>query len=285
MQASDLEQSMSYAVETGMEVITTYGFKVIGAIVTLIVGLVAAGIIKRTIIKAGTRSDKLDRTLVMFFASTSKYAVLTFTLIAVLGSFGVQTTSFVAVLGALGLALGLALQGTLGHVASGIMLVIFRPFRVGDFIEAGGILGTVDAITLFTTELNTPDNVRVIMPNGQVWGGVVKNFAVNPTRRADLIIGISYEDNIDSAIAIARRVIEAESRVLKDPAPMIAVQALADSSVNLLVRVWTVRADFFDTQLALNKAIKEAYDAAGITIPFPQQVVHHVHENAPPAGH
>ena len=277
----DLEETMSYAIETGMAVITTYGFKVIGAIIILVVGWSVAGLVKRAIMKAGTRSERLDKTLVTFFASIAKYAVLTFTVIAVLGSFGVETTSFVAVLGALGLALGLALQGTLGHVASGIMLVIFRPFRIGDFIEAGGAMGTVDAITLFTTEINTPDNVKIIIPNGAVWGGVVKNFAINPTRRLDFTIGIGYEDSIDKAMGILRKIVDAEARILKDPEPMLAVSTLADSSVNLLVRVWTARADFFGVNLALNKAVKEAFDAEGVSIPFPQQVVHHVNSDAP----
>jgi small conductance mechanosensitive channel len=283
--AADLEKTMSYAIETGMNVITTYGFKVIGAVIILIVGWTAAGIVKRAIVKAGTRSERFDKTLVTFFASISKYAVLTFTVIAVLGSFGVETTSFVAVLGALGFALGLALQGTLGHVASGIMLVIFRPFRIGDFIEAGGVMGTVDAITLFTTEVNTPDNVRVIVPNGAVWGGVVKNFASNPTRRLDFTIGIAYEDNIDKAMGVLRNLVDAEPRILKDPAPMLAVRTLADSSVNLLARVWTARGDLFDVNLALNKTVKETFDKEGISIPYPQQVVHRAPADAPTAGH
>ncbi len=278
---TDLEQTMSYAVETGMAVITTYGFKVIGAIIILIVGWTAAGIIRRAINKAGARSERFDKTLVTFFASTVNYAIMTFTIIAVLGSFGVETASFIAVLGALGLALGLALQGTLGHVASGIMLVIFRPFRVGDFVEAGGVTGTVDSITLFTTEINTLDNVRTIVPNGAVWGGVVKNYAANPTRRLDFEVGISYEDNMDKALEIAGKVVDAESRILKDPAPLIAVRTLADSSVNLLVRVWTARQDLFDVNLALNKAVKEAFDREGISIPFPQRVVHHIHSGRP----
>lgn len=283
--ATDLEKTMSYAIETGMGVITTYGFKVIGAVIILIVGWTAAGIVKRAIVKAGNRSERFDKTLIMFFASISKYAVLTFTVIAVLGSFGVETTSFVAVLGALGFALGLALQGTLGHVASGIMLVIFRPFRIGDFIEAGGVMGTVDAITLFTTEVNTPDNVRVIVPNGAVWGGVVKNFASNPTRRLDFTIGIAYEDNIDKAMGVLRNLVDAEPRILKDPAPMLAVSTLADSSVNLLVRVWTARGDLFDVNLALNKTVKETFDKEGLSIPYPQQVVHRAPADAPTVGH
>lgn len=282
--APNLEKTMSYAIETGMGVITTYGFKVIGAVIILIVGWTVAGVVKRAITKAGNRSERLDNTLVSFFASIAKYAVLTFTLIAVLGSFGVETTSFVALLGALGLALGLALQGTLGHVASGIMLVIFRPFRIGDFIEAGGVAGTVDSVTLFTTEINTPDNVRIIIPNGAVWGGVVKNYAINPTRRLDFVIGIGYEDNIDKAMTVLRGIVDADSRILKDPPPLLAVSALADSSVNLLVRVWTLRGDFFDVNLALNKTVKAAFDAEGISIPFPQQVVHHVSSDTPAAG-
>lgn len=203
--------------------------------------------------------------------------MLTFTVIAVLASVGVQTTSFVAVLGALGLAIGLALQGTLNHVASGLLLVIFRPFRVDDFIEAAGVSGTVKAITLFTTELATVDNVRVVVPNGAVWGGVIRNFSGHPTRRIDVEVGIGYGDSIEAAFATARAVVEADARILKDPAPVYAVSALADSAVTVLVRVWVGRDDVLGVRYDLNRNLKEAFERAGLTIPFPQRVVHHIH--------
>jgi small conductance mechanosensitive channel len=274
---AQLERQLGQLVETGMNVGTAYGLKVLGAIVILIAGWIAAGVVSRAILRTFGRFNRVDRTVVTFAASTAKYGVLTFTVIAVLASVGVQTTSFVAVLGALGLAIGLALQGTLNHVASGLLLVIFRPFRVDDFIEAAGVSGTVKAITLFTTELATVDNVRVVVPNGAVWGGVIRNFSGHPTRRIDVEVGIGYGDSIEAAFATARAVVEADARILKDPAPVYAVSALADSAVTVLVRVWVGRDDVLGVRYDLNRNLKEAFERAGLTIPFPQRVVHHIH--------
>jgi small conductance mechanosensitive channel len=279
-----LEKQMVQTIEMGMTIITTYGLKVIGAVAILVIGWTIAGVVHRTIMKAGTRSHKVDITIFTFTASVVKYAILAFTLIATLANFGVETTSFVAVLGATGLAIGLALQGTLSNVAAGMMLILLRPFRVGDFVETAKTSGTVTEMSLFTTELATLENVRIVIPNNMIWADVIKNFTGNLTRRTDLIVGISYEDNIDAAITAINTVIEAEARVIKDPAPVVAVRALADSAVNLLVRYWTTREDVFEVQLALNKAIKEKFDQEGITIPFPQSVVRHINVNAPQGG-
>jgi small conductance mechanosensitive channel len=276
-----LEEYVGHVFDTGLTIITAYGLKVIGALVILTIGWIAAGMVQRAILRAGQRSTRLDHTLTGFAASIVRYAVLTFTIIAVLGTFGVETTSFIAVLGAVGLAVGLALQGTLGHAASGILLIVFRPFKGGDVIEAGGVLGTVQAITLFTTEVATPENVKVIIPNGMVWGGMIRNFTAHPTRRSDLIVGISYDDDIDKAMAVVKTLLDAESRILTAPEYLIAVHALADSSVNLLIRFWTSKDDFYAVQLDLNKAIKTAFDDAGVTIPFPQRVVRHIEVAAP----
>ncbi|MDX2221893.1 MAG: mechanosensitive ion channel [Rhodospirillaceae bacterium] len=274
---AELQKQASQAIEAVMAVVATYGLKVVGAVVVLVGGWIVAGWAGRGILKGLGRSRRIDPTIVTFTASTARYAIIVLAVLAALSGAGVQTTSFVAVIGALGLAIGLSLQGTLNHVASGVLLIAFRPFRVGDFIEAGGATGTVKAITLFTTELATLDNVQVIIPNGQVWGGLIRNFAGYPTRRLDLEVGISYGDDIDQAFAVARRVIAAEPRILTEPEPEVAVSALADSAVNILVRVWTTTPDLLAVRWALQKNIKQAFDAAGISIPFPQRVVHHIH--------
>ena len=270
----DLEQQMGKVVEAGMSTITTYGLSVVGAIIIFIIGWMIAGWVYNSITKTATKSERIDTTLGSFFASIAKYGVLTFTLIAVLSRFGVETTSFVALLGALGLAIGLALQGTLGHIASGVMLIIFRPFKIGDFVDTAGVSGTVKAITLFTTELATGDNVQVIVPNGAVWGGMIKNFSGNSIRRVDMVMGIGYGSSIDHAIKTMGDIIGTDSRVHGDPTPFFAVGELANSSVNIIVRVWVDAGDYWGVKFDLTKQFKEAFDKEGIEIPFPQTVIH-----------
>ena len=197
-------------------------------------------------------------------------------MIAVLSQFGVETTSFIAVLGAAGLAVGLALQGTLSNVAAGVMLLLFRPFKIGDYIEGGGLAGTVKSISLFVTELATPDNVQIIAPNSQLWGSAIKNYSFHPTRRVEILIGIAYEDDIDKALAAIVDEVKKDSRVLADPAPMAAVTGLGDSSVNFTVRVWCNAADFWALKFDLTKKLKNRMDAENITIPYPQRTVHTV---------
>lgn len=274
----ELEEQVAQTVEALMATLTTYGLSVIGAVVILIVGWIISGWVSGAIRKASTKSEKFDTTLGSFFASIAKYAILAFTFIAVLSRFGVETTSFVAVLGALGFAIGLSLQGTLSNVASGVMLIMFRPFKVGDFVDTAGVSGTVKAISLFTTEMATGDNVKVIVPNGAVWGGTIKNFSGNTTRRVDMVMGIGYGSNIDHAITTMTDLVKADSRVHGDPEPFFAVGELADSSVNIIVRVWTNAPDYWGVKFELTKAFKEAFDHEGIDIPFPQTVVHHVNE-------
>jgi small conductance mechanosensitive channel len=254
--------------------ITTYGLSVIGGIIILIAGWIVAGWASRSAAQLMRRTGKVDTTLERFFASLIKYLILAFTVIAVLSQFGVQTTSLIAIFGATGLAIGLALQGTLSHVASGVMLLLFRPFKVGDFVEAGGQAGTVQGITLFVTELSTPDNVQILIPNGQVWGSSVTNFSFHPTRRVDFVIGIDYADDMDKAIRTVHEVIAADSRCHKEPEAMVVVGELADSSVNLTVRVWCDAGDYWPLKFDLTKRFKEALDAAAISIPFPQRTVH-----------
>ena len=254
--------------------IAEYGMSVVGAIVILIVGWIAAGWIRRAVPKLLARTGRVDATLQHFFGSLAYYLVLGFVVIAVLAEFGVQTASIIAVFGAIGLAIGLALQGTLSNVAAGVMLLLFRPFKVGDFVDTAGVAGTVKAITLFTTELDTPDNVRIIVANADVWGSSVKNFSYHDTRRVDLVVGIGYGDSMDEAVAVLNEVVSADERSLADPAPAIMVSELADSSVNITIRVWSKAGDYWPLKFALTKAIKEAFDAKGISIPYPQQDVH-----------
>ena len=257
-----------------IDVLINIGMQVVAAIAILVVGWLIAATVERTVRKRAERSGVLDPTLAIVLAKVSRVLILAVTLIAVLNQFGVQTTSLIALLGAAGLAVGLALQGALSNVAAGIMLLVLRPFRVGDVVEFGSTLGTVDEIGLFVTSMHTPDNIAMIVPNSQVWGNTIRNYGLNDTRRIDLVLGISYSDDMDKAIAIVRSVINEEARCLKDPEALVAVAELADSSVNLYARPWVKREDFFATKLDLTKRIKERFDAEGISIPFPQQEVH-----------
>jgi small conductance mechanosensitive channel len=209
-----------------------------------------------------------------FFASLAKYLVLAITVIAVLNQFGVQTTSLIAVLGAAGLAIGLALQGTLSNVAAGVMLLFFRPFKIGDYIDASGITGTVKSVGLFVTELATPDNVHIVAPNAQLWGTAIHNYSHNDTRRVDLVVGVAYEDDVEKALAILLDMAKADERVHADPEPFAAVAELADSSVNVTLRVWCDADNYWPLKFDLTKAIKASLDREGISIPYPQTQVH-----------
>ncbi len=269
-----MENSAQHLTDLVIGLIATYGVNVVGAFVVLIVGLIAAGWLRRVVQRMLRRTGRVEETLTRFLGSLVKYAVIAFTVIAVLQQFGVEATSLVAVFGAAGLAIGLALQGTLSNVAAGVMLLLFRPFKVGDFIEAGGHAGSVKIVSLFTTELATGDNVQIIIPNGAIWGSAIKNFSFNDTRRVDLLMGIDYGDNIDTAIATIKRVIGEEVRALTDPEPLVAVSELADSSVNLVVRVWVNASDYWAVRFDLTKQLPEQLEAAGISSPFPQRVVH-----------
>ena len=268
------KQDMQSVADQIITLSVTYGMKVIGAIVILVLGWMVAGWVSRRITKVMQNNTRVEKTLVFFFASLARYAILAFTIIGVLNQFGVQTASLIAVLGAAGLAIGLALQGTLSHVASGVMLLIFRPFRIGDYIEVAGLNGTVKKLILFMTELSTPDNVQILIPNGKVWDQSIRNYSFNTERRIDMVVGIGYGDDINKAMKTLGDLVAKEGRVLQDPEPMIAVHALADSSVNMLVRVWCKSGDYWPLKFDLQKDAKEALDNAGIEIPFPQRTVH-----------
>ena len=251
-----------------------YGVDIAGAIVLLVVGWTVAGWIRRVIRRKLDSVPVLDETLKPFIANLVRYAVLIFVLIAVLNQFGVQTTSIIAVLAATGLAIGLALQGMLANVASGVMLLFLRPFNVGEYVEAGGIAGTVAEIGLFNTEIKTSAGPGLVVPNSKIWDGPITNFSRNPTRRFDIAVGIGYDDDIDGAMALLKGLLTGDDRVLDDPEPLVVVQELGDSAVIINLRAWTRSGDYGATVWDLNKEIITELQATGYSIPFPQRDVH-----------
>ncbi len=269
-EASDMITGLA---ETAGGLIIEYGLSVVGAIVVFIIGRMIAGWARSKMTKALTMAGT-DASLIPFFASMLYYVIIGVVLIAVLNLFGIETTSLIAVFGAAGLAVGLALQGTLSNFAAGVMLLIFRPIRVGDFVEVAGQAGTVKEISIFNTIMHTGDNVRIVIPNAAVYGDTVKNFSYNDTRRIDLVMGIGYGDDIGNAISIIERVITSDERTLSDPAPTVAVAELADSSVNLVVRPWCAAGDYWGLRWDLTRKLKEELEAGGCNIPFPQTDVH-----------
>lgn len=260
-------------VDKATEIFLHYGMGVVGAILLLIVGRIAAGLGRKLTARALSRG-KADPALIPFFSKATYFLIWAVVLIAVLGLFGIETTSLVAVLGAAGLAVGLALQGTLSNFAAGVMLLIFRPFTIGDYVEVAGAAGGIEEIGLFTTTLRTPDNVKTIVPNGLIWGGTISNYNGYDSRRIDLVAGISYDDDIQKAIDTINGVLQADSRVRAEPSATVAVSNLGDSSVDLVVRPWCAASDYWTLRFDLTRAIKEALEAAGCSIPYPQQDIH-----------
>lgn len=281
VEGANIDTSITAGVEQVAVAIADYGLSVLGGVLILIVGWLAARIVSRALDKRIHRFESLDPTLRHFMVRGVRYIILIVTVLAMLAEFGIQTSSLIAVFGAVGLAIGLALQGTLSNVAAGFMLLLFRPFKIGDFIAAAGHSGTVRSLDLFVTELATPDNVQIIVPNAQIWGAAVVNYSFHDTRRADFVLGIDYGDDMDEAIRLVEQVIAADSRCMADPAPVVVVGELADNSVNLTIRVWCAAADYWDVKFDLTKAFKEAMDRAGISIPYPQRTVHLLQPAAP----
>jgi small conductance mechanosensitive channel len=255
------------------EWIALYGLKVIAAIAILILGRIAAKFI-RSLIRRMLHKGRVDEMLVSFVSSLCYVGIMVVVIIAAVGQLGVQTTSFVAILGAAGLAIGFALQGSLANFASGILMIIFKPFKVGDFIEGGGVAGVVEEMGIFTTHLKSPDNKKIIVPNGKISGDNIINYTAKEIRRIDIVAGVSYGDNLDKVKKVLAEILAKDNRVLKDPAPTIGVLELADSSVNFAVRPWVKTADYWDVFFATQENIKKQFDAEGICIPFPQQDVH-----------
>ena len=257
-----------------LDQLASYALDAVGALVILLVGWWIAGRTQYLVRRALDRVPRIDDTLEPFLSSSVRYFVIVITFVAVLAEFGVQTTSIIAVLGAAGLAIGLALQGTLQNIAAGIMLLVLRPFRVGEYIDAGGVSGTVDAINLFTTDMTTYDGVYRSVPNAELWNRNILNYSRNPTRRLDIPVGIAYEDDVERALDLLLSHLSQDTRVLPDPEPQVLVTGLGDSSVDLTLRCWTSRTDFWPLRFELNKKVKLWLDAAGISIPFPQRDVH-----------
>jgi small conductance mechanosensitive channel len=269
----ELKMDWKAILQTISEYLATYWLQVVGAIVILVVGRWLAKLISNLIGKAMKKAH-VDDTLTNFVVHLSYIAMLVFVVIAAMHKLGINTTSFAVVVGAAGLAIGFALQGSLANFAAGIMLIIFKPFKVGDFVELAGKKGTVKEIQIFNTVLNSPDNVRIIIPNGQVTGTNIVNYTVNGTRRVDLVVGVSYDDDLKKARKVIEGVLAGEDRILSDPPVTVAVSELADSSVNFVVRPWVKTADYWNVYFNITEGIKIALDKNGVTIPYPQRDIH-----------
>jgi small conductance mechanosensitive channel len=262
--------------------ITDYALDIVGALLLLIAGWVVAGWIEKHTGKVLKRIDRVDATLRSFVTNLVRYAILVLVMIAVFAQFGIQTTSIIAVLGAAGLAVGLALQGTLANIAAGVLLLFLRPFRVGESIDAGSIAGTVREIGLFSTELQTWDGIYLMVPNSQLASVAIQNYSRLPTRRLNLVIGISYTDDIDKALKVLSELLQNDERILDDPAHQVMVKELAESSVNINLRCWTNRENYWSLRFDLTKQAKQRLDEYDISIPFPQRDVHLYHEGKQP---
>ena len=261
---------------------TEYGLNFLAALVTIIIGIWASRRASAVVRDWLTRSSRIDKTLAPILAALVRYAILTLTVVVTLGNFGVETTSIIAVLGAAGLAIGLALQGTLSNVAAGLMLLFLRPFKIGDWVETAGVSGSVREIGLFTTIIDTFDNVFISVPNSAIWTSNIINHARYGTRRLDLDIGVSYESNLDDVEAAMMELAE-DPRVLADPTPRFLVVGYGDSAINVRLRAYAEYGSFFDLYWDLNRRLKGVLDARGIDIPFPQRVVRHVGGGPAPA--
>ena len=269
-----MDTAISPQVQALIDAGISYGLELTAALAILVLGWWLAGRVQKLILRALGRLPRVDATLKPFLSSLARYTIIAITLVAVLARLGVQTTSIIAVLGAAGLAIGLALQGTLQNIAAGIMLLLLRPFKVGDYIDAGGIAGTVDQIGLFTTDMTTYDGLYRSVPNASLWNTSILNYSRLPTRRMDIPVGIAYEDDVEKALALLLKHLKEDTRVLTDPEPQALVTGLGDSAVDLTLRCWTNRTDFWALKFELNKNAKLWLDAAGISIPFPQRDVH-----------
>jgi small conductance mechanosensitive channel len=273
----EVQELIAKAYELG----TDFGVKILAALAVFIIGRWVVKYLRNLTLRVMQKRD-VDPTLTKFVANLAYVALLTFVIIAALGMLGIQTTSFIAVLGAAGLAVGLALQGSLSNFAAGVLMIIFRPFKVGDFIEGAGVVGVVEEIQIFTTQLATPDNKTIIIPNAKLTADNIVNltadnivnFTAKGTRRADMVFGIGYEDDIDKARNIISEILSNEERILKDPPPQVAVSELADSSVNFVARPWVNAGDYWGVVSDVTEAVKKRFDAEGVGIPFPQRDVH-----------
>ncbi len=255
------------------QLIQTYGIPLFWAIVIFVVGRFIARAISNSAAKAMTKAH-VEETLIKFAKNMLYVALMVFVIIAAIGQMGIETTSFAAILAAAGLAVGLSLQGTLSNFAAGVLLIIFRPFKVGDFIDAGGVAGIVEEIQIFSTQMRSGDNKQIIVPNGQIMGSTITNFSTKPTRRLDLVIGVSYSDDLKKVRSVLEDILAKDERILPEPAPTIGVLELGDSSVNFAVRPWVNSGDYWPLLFDLQETIKVRFDQEGISIPFPQRDLH-----------
>ncbi|HEY5649390.1 MAG TPA: mechanosensitive ion channel domain-containing protein [Nitrospiria bacterium] len=264
---------MENMLETIQTLVTTFGLKIVAALALFVVGRWVARFLKSFTKNILTRKN-VEPTIVAFTGNLTYIAMMAFVILGALGQLGIQTTSFIAVIGAAGLAIGLALQGSLANFAAGFLLILFRPFKVGDFIEAAGVVGSVEEIQVFTTHLKTPDNKKIIVPNSKLTSDNIINYSANDTRRVDMTFGVGYGDNLDKVKTIISDVLTKDGRVLKDPAPTVALSELADSSVNFVVRPWVKSEDYWGVMFDTQETMKKRFDEEGINIPFPQRDVH-----------
>ena len=265
--------------ERGLDIGADLAIKAATALAIFLIGK----FIVRLVVKAMTtvmQQQEVDKTLQTFTCNLVRTVLMVVVVIAAIGAIGIQTTSFIAIFGAAGLAIGLALQGSLSNFASGVLIVLFRPYEVGDWIEAAGISGGVEEVQILTTILKTGDNKQIIVPNSQIMGSIITNYSAKDTRRVDMVVGVSYGDDIDKVRKTLEELIAAEERILPEPQPTIAVSELADSSVNFVVRPWVKTSDYWGVKFDMTEAIKKRFDADGISFPFPQQDVHLYNEKS-----
>ena len=272
-QVASVVPKMEHWLNDNSDLLIQYGVNIISALIILFIGNIIVKTISNSVAKL-LEKKQMDQAVVHFISSLVRYVLFVIVLIAALGKVGVQTASVVAVIGAAGLAIGLALQGSLANFAAGVLIVAFRPFKAGDYVEVSGVAGSVESIQIFQTVLTTPDNKMIVVPNGNVIGGPIVNYSRHAMRRMDYVIGVSYKADLKKTKEVIMRVLESEERLLKTPAPTVGVVALADSSVNFVVRPWVKTADYWAVYFDLLQAIKEELDKEGIEIPFPQMDVH-----------
>ena len=273
LQNIDWSQVMHTIQTQGLDLALNFGKNLAIAIAIFYVGKFAVGMIVRGLRKI-MRARDFDQTLEVFLCNLTRVGLMAFVIIAAIGQLGIQTASLIGIFAAAGLAVGLALQGSLSNFAAGVLIVLFRPYRVGDFVEAAGIAGSVEQVQILTTVLKTPDNKQIIVPNSQIMDSVITNYSVNDTRRVDMTIGVSYDDDLDKVRATIEEIVAADERILDEPACQIAVHELADSSVNFIVRPWVKTADYWSVYFDLTETVKKRFDELGISFPFPQQTVH-----------
>lgn len=271
----DWNSAIEFLKENGIDsgTVVNFGKNLVIALLIFYVGRIAIGLIVRGLRKVMRKQD-VDKTLETFVCNLVRMALLVVVVIAAIGALGIQTTSFIAIFGAAGLAIGLALQGSLSNFAAGVLIVLFRPYRVGNYIEGAGISGTVEQVQILTTILITPDNKEIIVPNSQIMNSIITNYSANDTRRVDMVVGVSYDDDLDKVRGTIEDLVAADDRILDEPACTIAVSTLAESSVNFVVRPWVKSADYWGVKFEMTEAIKKRFDKEGISFPFPQQDVH-----------